>query len=219
MDEGWATTFEYLIGTADLGQARADEFFRQFRVNGWAEDPSPLEDLPIITPGDMLRGAGLGNNEYGKPALGYLAAKELLGDALFKKSLQAFIERWHGKHPIPWDFFNTMNDASGRDLNWFWSNWFFSHGYIDLAVAAPVKNATGYSVAVRNIGGMAAPFDVVVQYQDNTTSRTHYTPAVWEANQAETRVTVASAKPIVSIVLEGGIWVDADPSNNRWVRR
>jgi hypothetical protein len=60
MDEGWATTFEYLVGVADMGKARETEFYRQFRVNGWAGDPSPLEDIPIITPGDVLKGAAYG---------------------------------------------------------------------------------------------------------------------------------------------------------------
>ena len=35
MDEGWATTFEYLISTANLGAQRASDFFKEFRVAGW----------------------------------------------------------------------------------------------------------------------------------------------------------------------------------------
>ena len=115
MDEGWATTFEYLINLDDLGKERASTFYKQFRVAGWISDPSPIEDLPIITPGDMLRGAAYGNNAYGKPSLGYLAVKDLLGDDMFRKCLHAFIDRWHGKHPIPWDFFNTFNDVVGQE--------------------------------------------------------------------------------------------------------
>ena len=105
MDEGWATTFELLIGREDLGVEKAEELFKQFRVEGWISDPSAEEDIPIITPGDVLTGSGLGNNEYGKAALGYLAIKDLLGDELFKKCLHEYMNRWHGKHPIPWDFF------------------------------------------------------------------------------------------------------------------
>ncbi|HEV2644529.1 MAG TPA: M1 family metallopeptidase, partial [Candidatus Elarobacter sp.] len=115
MDEGWATTFEYLIGQSDLGKERAASFFKQFRVSGWINDPSPVQDLPIVTPEDVLEGSAYGNNAYGKAALGYLAVKDLLGDAEFRKSLHAFMDRWHGKHPIPWDFFNTFNDVSGKN--------------------------------------------------------------------------------------------------------
>jgi hypothetical protein len=119
-------------------------------------DPSAEEDLPIITPGDNLSGAGLGNNEYGKPALGYLAMKDLLGDVLFKKCLHEYMARWHGKHPIPWDFFYTFNDASGKDLNWFWSNWFFGNNYIDMGIKTALKTGKGYDITIENIGGMAA---------------------------------------------------------------
>jgi hypothetical protein len=122
MDEGWATTFEYLIGVADMGRDHEDMFYKQFRVNSWAHDPSPLEDLPIVTPEDVLSGAAYGNNAYGKPSLGYLAVKDLLGDDEFKKCLHAFMDRWHGKHPIPWDMFDTFNDVAGKNLNWFWTS-------------------------------------------------------------------------------------------------
>ena len=38
MDEGWATTFEYLIGTADMGEEKATGFYKQFRIAGMTED-------------------------------------------------------------------------------------------------------------------------------------------------------------------------------------
>jgi hypothetical protein len=219
MDEGWATTFEYLIGQADLGKARADSFFRDFRVNGWIHDPSPVEDLPIITPADVLKGPAYGNNAYGKPALGYLALKDLLGDAVFRKSLHGFMDRWHGKHPIPWDFFNSFNDISGRNLDWFWRNWYFSNNYIDVAVRSVDRSRGGYVVVIDNIGGMAAPVDLRVRYTDGTIETTHQTPALWEANQQRARVTIPTRKTIQSVELDGGIWVDADSTNNRWVAK
>ena len=153
MDEGWATTFELLIGRADLGVQRAENFYKQFRINGWIKDASQEEDLPIITPANELRNEAYGNNAYGKPSLGYLAMKDMLGDDMFRKCLHAFMDRWHGKHPIPWDFFNTFNDVSGKTLNWFWSNWFFTTNYIDLAVQKVDATNNGYAVSIQNIGG------------------------------------------------------------------
>jgi hypothetical protein len=216
MDEGWATTLEYLIGQADVGPARAAEFFRQFRVNGWIHDPSPLEDLPIITPADALNGAAYGNNAYGKAALGYLAMKDLLGDAEFKKCLHAYMDRWHGKHPIPWDFFYTFDDVSGKDLNWFWRNWYFSNGYIDLALGPVTKKGNGYTVVIDNIGGMAAPVDLDLTFADGSTQTVHETPAMWEKNQQQATVTIGARKDLRSVVLNGGIFMDADTTNNRW---
>ena len=219
MDEGWATTFEYLIGQADMGPARAEEFFKQFRVAGWINDPSPVEDLPIVTPEDVLKSNAWGNNAYGKAALGYLALKDLLGDATFRKSLHAFMDRWHGKHPIPWDFFYTVNDASGQNLNWFWKAWFFEHSYIDIAIASATKTASGYSVTLANVGGMPAPVNLVVTYKDGTTETVHQSPAIWAPNVTRATTQVAVKKPVQSIALAGGIWMDADASNDRWIAK
>jgi len=216
MDEGWATTFEYLVGTADMGKAYATNFFKQFRVNGWIHDPSPLEDLPIVTPGDVLKGSAYGNNAYGKAALGYLAVKDLLGDAGFRTALHAYMDRWHGKHPSPWDFFNTFSNVSGKNLNWFWTNWYFSNNYIDLALTSVKKVGNGYSLAIDNIGGMDAPVDVHVKYTDGDTTSFHQTPAIWEANQKRATVVIPTRKAVSSITLDGGIWMDADTSNNSW---
>ena len=145
--------------------------------------------------GRRAEGSAYGNNAYGKPALGYLAVKDLLGDAAFGKALHAYMDRWHGKHPIPWDFFNTFNDVSGRNLNWFWNAWFFSNSYIDLAVTSVTKTGDGYAVVIDNVGGMPAPVDLVVRYADGTTETVHQTPAIWQANQKRATVAITTKKP------------------------
>ncbi len=216
MDEGWATTFELLIGRADLGTEKADGFYSEFRVNRWIHSLAPDQYLPIVTPGEILSGPGLGSNEYGKASLGYLAVKDLLGDELFARCLHGYMDRWHGRHPIPWDFFNSFNDVSGQDLNWFWNNWFFSHNYIDLAVRGVERTAAGYTVLISNIGGMAAPVNLLIKYADGSTASLHETPLIWQADQRLARVDIPSQKKILSLVLDGGIFMDADPSNNKW---
>jgi hypothetical protein len=214
MDEGWATTFELLIGRNDLGTQKAESFYKQFRVNGYIYDPSQEEDLPIITPANVLRNAAYGNNAYGKPSLAYLAVKDMLGDELFRKCLHEYIARWHGKHPIPWDFFYTFNDVAGKNMNWFWNNWFFTTNYIDLAI----DKVEGNNISIDNIGGFAIPFDLVIHYTDGSSDTQHQTPAIWSSNEKRARIsfTPASGKKLLSLELQGGIYVDADPSNNIW---
>jgi len=210
MDEGWATTFEYLIGIAEHGKEAADKFYKEFRVQNYIKDESTEEDQPIISMSTQVSGAGYGNNSYGKASLSYLALKDLLGDDLFKKSLHAYMENWNGKHPIPWDYFNSMNTASGQNLNWFFNNWFFTNNYIDLSV----KNVSKNVVSVENVGGFAVPFDVNVVYADNSTETLHQTPEIWKANQKRTAIALKNKKQIKQVTLEGGIFMDATPSNN-----
>lgn len=212
MDEGWATTFEYLIGIAEHGKEAADKFYKKFRVEHYINDLSTEEDQPIISMSTQVSGAGYGNNSYGKASLSYLALKDMLGDDLFKKSLHHYMDTWNGKHPIPWDYFNSMNTGSGKNLNWFFNNWFFTNNYIDISVKEVSKNI----VSVANTGGFAIPFDVNVVYADNSTETLHQTPAVWEKNQKTARVAINTKKQIKKVTLDGGIFLDATPNNNTW---
>ena len=218
MDEGWATTLELLIGRAENGTAAAEEFYKRFRVNRWIHDPSTAQDLPVITPSSELA-AGYGNNSYGKASLSYLALKDMLGDELFKKCLHAYMDRWHGKHPIPWDYFNTFTNASGRDLTWFFHNWFFTNNYIDLAVEPVAKAKKNATVLVKNIGGFAVPFDLKVTYADGSSETLHQTSAVWQANQQQATITLPSKKAVQSVLLDGGIFMDANEKDNTWAAK
>lgn len=216
MDEGWATAFEYLIGIDDLGKERMDDFFKSFRVNSWANTNSSTQLVPIIVPSDVLVARGFGNNIYGKSAVGYLAMKDLLGDELFKKCLHECMNRWNGKHPTPWDFFFTFNDVSGKNLNWFWNKWFFEASYIDIAIQSVQQKGKQYILSLENIGGMTVPVNVIVNYIDGTKESFHQTAAIWEKDQKAATVIINASKEVRSILLEGEIFMDANPADNIW---
>jgi hypothetical protein len=218
MDEGWATTFEYFINQQEVGKQQAEENYKKFRVTGWINDPSESEDLPIITPTSELKG-GYAHNAYGKASLSCLALKDLLGDELFKKALHTYMNNWNGKHPIPWDYFNSINSGSGRNLNWFFYNWFFTNNYIDLGIQSVTKIGMGYKIIIDNIGGFAVPFNLKLTYTDGTTGIIHQSPAIWEANQKQAAIGLKNNKSIKSIVIDGGIFMDADVSNNSWTAK
>ena len=218
MDEGWATTYELLIGKTETDVKHAEDFYKQFRVDYWIHDRSTAEDLPVITPSSEVR-AGYGNNAYGKPSLSYLALKDMLGDALFKKALHTYMNNWHGKHPIPWDYFNSMNSGSGRNLNWFFNNWFFTNYYDDLALENVTKSAAGYKADVKNVGGFVIPFDVKVTYADGQTETFHQTPAVCENNNKQIAIMIKTTKAIKTVELDNGIFMDVDESNNKWTAK
>ena len=216
MDEGWATTFEYLIGQDEVGKLAADSVYKSFRIRQYITDPSAEEDQPIITMSTQVSGAGYGKNSYGKASLSYLALKDLLGDETFKKALHFYMNAWNGKHPIPWDYFNAMNTGSGQNLNWFFQNWFFTNNYIDLKIANAKKQNGYYNVTVDNVGGFAIPFDVKITYADGSTTLMHETPGIWKKNQKEQTLKISAKKNISSITLDGGIFMDYTPEDNVW---
>lgn len=216
MDEGWATTFEYLIGIAEKGKESADNFYKKFRVTKYIFDPSTEEDQPIISMSNQVSGMGYSNNSYGKASLSYLAVKDLLGDKRFRKCLHAYMDNWHGKHPIPWDYFYSFNTAAGENLDWFWNNWFFSNNYIDLTLSDVKQTGKSIKVKITNTGGFAVPFDVIVTFTDGSTATHHQTPAVWKANTKATVLDLAVKKEVTAVRLDGNLFMDANAKDNSW---
>jgi hypothetical protein len=217
MDEGWTTAFEYLRNREVMGVTVADALFKAFRASPLALPLSSM-DLPIITPHDALWGqsAVFGFNQYGKAALGFLALKDLLGDAAFRTALHTFMARWNGKRPLPWDMFNSFNDAGVGNHTWFFRNWFFSHNHMDLALDGVRSEGGVQTVTVHNPGGMAVPFDLVLTYADGSSERIHLTPAAWKADGRRTEVRIAGGKALRAVSVDTGIYVDANPSDNAW---
>jgi hypothetical protein len=216
MDEGWATTFEYLIGVEENGKVYEDSVYKMFRISRYIHDPSTEEDQPIITMSTQESGAGYGNNSYGKPSLSYLALKDMLGDATFKKALHYYMKEWHGKHPIPWDYFNAMNTGSGQNLNWFFNNWFFTNNYIDLKIDTIERDKGFYTIKIKNVGGFAIPFDIKIEYADGQIAMIHETPAIWQKNEKEQLFKISTNKIIKSVKVDGGIFMDYTPADNIW---
>ncbi len=89
--------------------------------------------MPIMTNSESIK--QFGNNAYGKPATALNILREtILGRELFDKAFKTYAQRWMFKHPTPEDFFRTMEDASGTDLDWFWRGWFYTTDHVDLAI-------------------------------------------------------------------------------------
>ena len=124
------------------------------------------------------------------------------------------MERWHGKHTLPWDFFYTFNNISGQNLNWFWNAWFFTNNYIDLAVSYIHTINTGYQVGIENIGGFPVPVDIRLNFKDGSTQIIHKSPEIWAGKEKQAAIAINSKKALQSVQLITGIFVDADENNN-----
>ena len=89
--------------------------------------------VPIMVNSESI--LQFGNNAYGKPATALNILREtVLGRELFDFSFKTYCERWAYKHPNPADFFRTMEDASGTDLDWFWRGWFYTTDHVDIGI-------------------------------------------------------------------------------------
>jgi hypothetical protein len=88
---------------------------------------------PIMSQGDYVK--QFGPNAYSKPAAGlYILRKTIMGPELFDHAFRTYSKRWMFKHPTPADFFRSMEDASGMDLDWFWRGWFYTTDVTDMGI-------------------------------------------------------------------------------------
>ncbi len=104
---------------------------------------------PIMTNSEnILR---FGSNAYAKPATALNILREtIMGRALFDYAFKEYARRWAFKHPTPADFFRTMEDASGVDLDWFWRGWFFSTDAVDISL----EDVKYYRLGTKNNGDL-----------------------------------------------------------------
>lgn len=114
--------------------------------------PEQLE--PIMTNSENI--INFGANAYGKPATALNILREtVMGRELFDHAFKEYARRWAFKHPSPADFFRTMEDASGVDLDWFWRGWFYDIEPVDIALdsvkAFTVDKAGAVSMKVDSV--------------------------------------------------------------------
>jgi len=92
-------------------------------VNYMKGDPSLMR--PLMTNSEQI--VQLGAEQYSKAATAlYILRETVMGKELFDLAFKEYSERWAFKHPMPADFFRTMEDASAVDLDWFWRGWFYT---------------------------------------------------------------------------------------------
>jgi hypothetical protein len=90
---------------------------------------------PIMTNSENI--IQFGPNAYSKPATALNILREtIMGRELFDYAYKEYAQRWMFKHPTPDDFFRTMEDASGIDLDWFWRGWFYGTDPVDISLEA-----------------------------------------------------------------------------------
>jgi len=91
------------------------------------------DQVPLMTHSDSL--LQFGPNGYTKPATALVILREtVLGRELFDYAFKEYARRWRFKRPTPYDFFRTMEEASGVDLDWFWRGWFYSTDHVDISL-------------------------------------------------------------------------------------
>jgi hypothetical protein len=131
MDEG-LNTFVQFLAEQEFDNNYPSRRGPAHKITDYMKMP-PDQLEPIMTNSENI--AQFGNNAYGKPATALNILREtIMGRELFDHAFKEYSRRWAFKHPSPADFYRTMEDASGVDLDWFWRGWFYDIEPVDISL-------------------------------------------------------------------------------------
>lgn len=176
-------------------------------------------EVPLMTHGDDIPRSLYFDLPYDKAAQVLSTLRELIGASAFRQAYQAFINRWWGKHPSPYDFFNTIADVSGRDLSWFWHTWFYTTATLDQAIHSVATTRDSTTITVTSPG--RAPMPIRLAWTRTNGTTTHRTIPVdpWLQDADTVRVTVPASPPLQRVVIDPErAFPDVNRSNQLWTR-
>jgi hypothetical protein len=175
----------------------------------------------LFTIPDVIQSNNLGVAAYAKPALALdLLRKYVLGEKRFDYAFRTYIKRWAFKHPTPWDFFHTMENASGEDLGWFWRGWVLNNWKLDqgLKEVKYVDNdpSKGALITVENNEEMAMPVALAIEQENGTKDTLTLPVEIWEKGGSKTFAYPSTSKIKMVTIDPEHDFPDINPSNNAW---
>jgi hypothetical protein len=217
MDEG-TTTFN--AGAAE------NEFFPGRRweagnYEAYAEITRTDQEGPIMRWSDFhYTGYEYTMASYGKPAMLLWTLRGLLGEETFAKTYHTYLRRWAFKHPKPWDFFNTFNDGSGRNLDWFWRVFYYDTWTLDQAVTSVKTARNGTTITVADLGLAPMPARLTITLADGRTMKGEIPVARWLAGAHTADYVVKTSSPVVKVEIDAEqVFPDVDRTNNVWEKQ
>jgi hypothetical protein len=218
MDEGFNSFIDlegaqrYFAGTpyADTVAINLLHLYEEHAIEG-KEQPLSLRPIEVH---DVAWYA------YKKPELMmHLLRYEVLGKDRFDAAFRDYIRTWAFKHPTPEDFFRSMRNHSGMELDWFWRGWIYTTARLDQSVEAIATRADGgQNVVIANNGSMIMPMELKLTYANGNTETVRLPIDMWNlGSRFEYRV-AAGKKVTAAEVDPRRVYPDTNRANNRWPR-
>jgi hypothetical protein len=213
-------------GLTQFDQSQSmDEFFKGFddeerNRKNYLEAASSGDEVELMHHGDRFPSYNAyGVAAYYKPATVMLALRGVLGRDLFHKAFTEYGRRWQYKHPTPYDFFDTFDDVSGRDLSWFWRTWFFETWRLDQSIDSVATVGDSVEIGIENRGRAPMPVPLVITRADGRADSLTVPVDVWLGGAKRTSVRVARDPAVKSIEIDPGHeFPDVNRDNQRWPR-
>jgi len=199
----------------DLEKIARDRYLALARVGGSQEVGGEVE---LMRHGDLYppSGRAFATASYDKMATVLVALRALLGEETFQRAYREYGRRWINKHPYPHDLWNTFEEVSGRDLDWFWRTWFFETWTLDQAVAGVRAEGDATAIEVEDRGLAPMPARLAVTRADGSVERVEVPVEVWLGGARRHTVRVRGGGVVRVEIDPEEAFPDVDRSNNTW---
>ncbi len=210
MDEGWAAFLPFEL----VQKIDPDYDYLEARITSYETTAGKEGEIPLMVPSYSVKGSQIRTNFYNRPASAYNELMELLGRDIFKEAVLEYMNRWIGKHPVPYDFFYTIDDYTKEDLSWFWKPWFFEFGYPDLSIKNVELKNDIYNLTIEKNGNIPTRIYIKAYSEDGSFVEVSKNAKVWASGDKEIFVEVKSEKDLVRFELGNSHIPDANKANN-----
>lgn len=208
MDEGWAVMLPFDF-QEPYGYKRREGTIRAYETIAGTEN-----DIPPLVLSIHLTGSPYRNAAYNRPGIAYMFLRDFMGDELFSRALKEFMNRWNGKHPLPYDFFFTFDEVAGEDLSWFWNPWFYHYSYPDLAIKEVKEDGNKLFVTVKRTGNTPVPVQLNFTYETDQESIIYKTAEIWKDGKDEIILEYSTQGKVMKIELGSDIIPDTNREDN-----
>ncbi len=223
MDEGFtqfdvAQAMRVLYGEPRAGGRPNDSEQGQRRL--YLETARAGNDMMLMWPGDIYPQELYFVMYYDKTAQVLAALRGVLGEETFHRAYREYGRRWTGKHPYPYDFFNTIADVAGRDLGWFWMTWFYEPWPLDQAIASVESQGDSTAITIEDRGLAPMPVRLAVTRSDGHVDRLDVPVDVWLRGARRYVARVATQPGIVKVEIDpDGLFPDMNRDNQVYMFR
>lgn len=174
-------------------------------------------DMTLMWPGDLYPQEWYFIMYYDKTAAALAALRGLLGEETFHRAFREYGRRWIGKHPYPYDFFNTMSDVAGRNLDWFWTTWFYEPWPLDQAIASVETQGESTAITIEDRGLAPMPVELAITRASGATQRLTLPVDVWLTGARRYVVRVPASPTITRVVIDpDNLFPDINRDNQTW---